>query len=99
MSAMAASWLSCKVLPGMFSNERHVRVDDPQRGELVSVFVDESIVRTQEPPSPGAAVDGLLRVDRMGSGAAGSVNVRLPVPSAGTGLVVSVPESLVRVEA
>lgn len=89
---MESMWLKCKMLPGMFSNEVLAVIEDPARGEIVSILVDESVVEIREPLTRDRAVDGLLRVQASGHG--GRVNVMLPVESAELGRVVSVPLEL-----
>lgn len=89
---METAWLRCKVLPGMFSNERLVMIEGPGGDELVSFLVDEHIVQVSEAPTPERAVDGLLRVQASAGGA--RVKVMLPVSTAELGRVVSVPLEL-----
>lgn len=89
---METLWLQCKVLPGMFSHELLVVISDPDRGELASILVDDSIVRITETPTADRAVDGFLRVDAVAKG--GRMNVMLPVASAEVGSIVSVPPEL-----
>ena len=85
-------WLRCKVLPGMFSHEWLVVIEEPDRGEIASIFVDTSLVRTQGEPRRGQPVQGELLVWASARGE--RANVTLPVPSAEHGSVVSVPSEL-----
>lgn len=79
----------------MFSNEFIAVVQDPARGVLVSILVDESVVETREAPTRGRAVDGFLLVQASPQG--DRVNVMLPVESAEFGRVVAVPVELLSV--
>jgi hypothetical protein len=86
-------WLRCKVLPGMFSQEWLVVIEEPMRGELASIFVDATLVRMEGAPTAGHAVDGELMVQANERGE--RTNVMLPVQSAELGRVLSVPSELV----
>jgi hypothetical protein len=59
---MESGWIRCKVLPGMFKSERLVVIEEPGLGELVSIFVDESLVRVDSEPGNEKPVWGHLRV-------------------------------------
>ena len=85
-------WLRCKVLPGMFSHEWLVVIEEPGQGEITSIFVDTTLVRTRGEPRRNAPVPGELRVWATARGERS--NVRLPVQSAERGWVVSVPSEL-----
>jgi hypothetical protein len=85
-------WLRCKVLPGMFSHEWLVVIEEPGHGEITSIFVDTTLVRTLGEPRRGHPVAGelLVRASRSGDRA----DVSLPVQSPEHGWVVSVPADL-----
>lgn len=85
-------WLRCKVLPGMFSHEWLVVIEEPGFGEIASIFVDATLVRTRSEPRRNDPVPGELRVWASARGERS--NVTLPVPSAEHGSVVSVPSEL-----
>ena len=85
-------WLRCKVLPGMFSHEWLVVIEEPGRGEITSIFVDTTLVRTQGEPRRGHPVTGELLVRARTSGE--RADVTLPVQSPEHGSVVSVPADL-----
>lgn len=89
---MESRWIRCKVLPGMFSSERVVVIEDPGRGEIASIFVDKSLVEVDVEPRNETAVPGLLRVE-VGP-VADRMNVFLPVASPEQGRVVSLPAGL-----
>ena len=89
---MESRWIRCKVLPGMFRSERLVVIEEPGRGELLSIFVDGSLVEVDTELRSDHPVDGRLRVEV--SRAAERINVFLPVPSAEYGRVVSLPSAL-----
>ena len=57
-------WLRCKVLPGMFSHEWLVVIEDPGRGEIASIFVDATLVRTRAEPRRNDPVPEIARSDR-----------------------------------
>lgn len=90
---MEAGWLRCKVLPGMFSNERLVVIEAPLRGEIAWILVDSELVDVAEAPHHGQAVAGKLRVqiDQHGDNA----TVMLPVASQEAGRFISVPSAFV----
>lgn len=89
---MEVRWIRCKVLPGMFSSERLVVLEEPGGGEVVSIFVDQSLVEVDDEPSGDVAVVGRLRVEL--SHANQRMNVFLPAASAEHGRVVSVSADL-----
>ena len=89
---MESCWIRCKVLPGMFRSERLVVIEEPGRGELLSIFVDRSLVEVDAELRNDHPVAGRLRVEV--SRAAERMNVFLPVPSAEHGRVVSLPSAL-----
>jgi hypothetical protein len=90
---MATKWLRCKVLPGMFPQEWLVVIEEPKRGELASIFVDATLVRTEEAPTADRAVNGELMVEAKERGE--RTNVMLPVQSAELGRVLSVSSELI----
>lgn len=90
---MESVWLRCKVLPGMFSEELLVVIENPAGGEIVSFLVDKGLVEVTEMPEHGRSVDGRLKV--QASPRDSRVNVMLPVSTADLGRVVSVPSELV----
>lgn len=89
---MESRWIRCKVLPGMFSSERVVVIEEPGKGEVASIFVDKSLVEVDAEPRDEAPVPGLLRVE-VGH-VAGRMNVFLPAASPEHGRVVSLPAGL-----
>ncbi len=90
---MENGWLRCKVLPGMFSNERLVVIEAPLRGEIAWILVDSALVEAIEPLHPGQAVVGKLRVQIHQHG--DSATVMLPVASQEAGRFISVPSEFV----
>lgn len=89
---MESSWIRCKVLPGMFSSERLVVIEEPGQGELLSIFVDGSLVEVDSELRSDEPVWGRLRVDF--SRVAERLNVFLPVTSPEHGRVVSLAAEL-----
>lgn len=90
---METGWLRCKVLPGMFSNERLVVIEAPMRGEIAWILVDSALVDAVEVPHHGQAVAGRLRVQIHQHG--DSATVMLPVASQEAGRFISVPAEFV----
>jgi hypothetical protein len=90
---MEVGWLRCKVLPGMFSNERLVVIESPARGEIAWILVDSALVDVTEAPHQGQAVAGKLRVRAHRSG--DNTTVMLPVASQEIGRFISVPSEFV----
>ncbi len=82
-------WLRCKVLPGMFSNERIVVIEEPSGDEISSIFVDETLVRAEGEPRRGRPVSGRVKVDATPKG--DRANVFLPVSCPVHGRYISVP--------
>jgi hypothetical protein len=76
----------------MFSNERLVEIEVPGRNEI-ALFVDASLVETDDHVERGRAVTGLLRVEASPQTYTGTVNVMLPVASAELGRVVAIPST------
>ncbi len=90
---MESVWLRCKVLPGMFADERLVIIENPTGGEIVSFLVDKGLVEADRDPEHGRSVEGRLKV--QASSRDSRVNVMLPVSTAELGRVVSVPSELI----
>ena len=90
---MGAAWLRCRVLPGMFSTEVRVVLEDEPGREIASVFVDSALVRCEAKLRRGRPVPGLLRVDAAKRG--DLVNVFLPVETPEHGWVIGVSPDLI----
>lgn len=86
--------ISCKVSPGMFSNERGVTVELPD-GRRVSAFVDKRHVSVREEPKPGREVEGRVRVTVI-EVKKDSAIVDLPQPGLTEGPRLKVPKELLR---
>ena len=86
--------ISCKVSPGMFTNERGVRIKLPD-GREVSTLVDKRHVLLDKEPLPGSEVDGRVKVVVVET-TPDSVLVDLPQPGFGEGPRLRVPKTFVR---
>jgi hypothetical protein len=91
MDQVERRWLKCEVFPGLFDTEFLVSFREKLHGNLVSIFVDSSLVRADGKPGPGKPVPGQLRVFVRRT-EQGWVDVTLPVPTSDLGSVVAVPE-------
>lgn len=85
-------WLRCKVLPGMFSHEQVVVIEEPSGDEITSLFVDKTLVESEGEPRRKRPVPGRLRVEGTPRGE--RVNVFLPVACLVHGRVISVSADL-----
>jgi len=90
MNRPRPGWLACKVLPGLFDDERRVIIQEVGHGRTFSIFVDRSLVLVDEQPAEDRPVPGRLRVFARLVGEE-QAHVTLPVPSAEFGSVVAVP--------
>jgi len=88
---MKSRWVRCKVLPGMFSNEWLVVIEDSGEQEIASFLVDRSFVQVTEQPRQQQPVIGKLLVDAGQAQTEGRVNVTLPVASGEVGRTVALP--------
>ncbi len=58
----AERWLKCEVLPGTFTNEVIVIVDEVTHGKTLAIVVNKALVRFDEALKAGHPVPGLVRV-------------------------------------
>lgn len=86
--------ITCTVSLGMFSNERAVVVRLPN-GRSVSALVDRTSVTVDRDPSPGAEVEGRLRVFIVGS-TPDSIIVDLPQAGFTEGTRLKVPRGFLK---
>src|SRR5688572_19755948 len=92
------SWtIRCDVSPGMFSNERGVRLSLPG-GRVLSLIVDEKQVIVSGIPKTGKTIPGHLKVVVVNRGA-GKALLDLPQASFSEGRRVEVPEALLEATA
>jgi hypothetical protein len=92
MSADYYRWLECEVGPGMWDTERTVRfrVDLDPGSDEVSLFVDETLIRTRDERAQSGRVRGRFRVCLVKEEGPKAV-VMLPVQSLKYGTYVAVP--------
>ena len=86
--------ISCKVSPGMFTNERGVRIALPD-GREVSTLVDKRHVIMDKEPLLVGEVDGRVQVFVVET-THDSVVVALPQPGFAEGPRLKVPKTFVR---
>jgi hypothetical protein len=90
----AEATISCKVSPGMFTNERGVRIELPD-GREVSTLVDKRHVIMDKEPLSRGEVDGRVKVFVV-EATHDSVVVDLPQPGFVEGPRLKVPKTFVR---